>query len=167
MFPLTRIVVYPFFWRARRKRRTILGLHNLFSQTEKILISKSWSHALANWRFHFLSWKGWNFAFLQRFSGYYFSFLIVFCRFPFVIVQILSFEQNDKWKIIMYWLIAQLYLYKFGIFIILKSFAYSIIYFESYICIYIFLSSINLFFSCMTVCYRWVLWKLRPSQTKT
>ena len=57
----------------------------------------------------------------------------------------------------MYWLIAQLYLYKFGIFIILKSFAYSIIYFESYISIYIFLSSINLFFSCMTVCYRWVL----------
>ena len=43
------------------------------------------------------------------------------------------------WEIIMYWLIAQLYLFKFGIFIILKSFAYSIIYFEPYICIYIFI----------------------------
>ena len=45
---------------------------------------------------------------------------------------------SHLWKIIMYWLIAQLYLYKFGIYIILKSFACSIIYFESYICIYIY-----------------------------
>lgn len=45
---------------------------------------------------------------------------------------------SHLWQIVMYWLIAILYLYKFGIFIIPKSFAYSIIYFESYICIYIY-----------------------------
>ena len=40
--------------------------------------------------------KGENFAFLRRFSGFYFCFSIVFifCHFPLIIVQILSFEQK-------------------------------------------------------------------------
>ena len=66
-----------------KKERTILGLHNLFRRTEKILLSTSWSCALTNLGFHFWSWMGRNFAFLQQFSSFYFCFSIVFLSFSY------------------------------------------------------------------------------------
>ena len=72
---------------GREEREEPSSLHNLFSHTEKILLCMLiWSSALTNQRFHFWSWKGWNFAFLQRFSGFYFCFSIVF----------LSFSRNNS-----------------------------------------------------------------------
>ena len=82
-------------FKGRGERKELSPDSTISSVTaEKILLSTSWSRALTNGRFHFRPWKRRNYSFLLRFSGFYFCFSIVFCHFPVIIVQILSFEQK-------------------------------------------------------------------------